>query len=321
MAAQFIVTQKSQSGKSRITASVSSAISSLVMTAVLLHTGESFADSTCVKRTNVSDLKQISSSVDLSNSVKAFAKTSPKIQSNSDEQTTDGDSLEKDPRTKLNRLNNKEYNPIGVVKTALGRGTAWATDDCLVLTAKHNVGSNQNVIGQEVDFYVGQSTTPGKNFEYREKGEVVASGNPEGKGFDGELRDWVLIRTKSRIGKKVGVIPTSQYSGADAKTCKTLEVAGFPGEKSLLDLWWQGNCNLKSNGDTLFLLGCPITQGNSGGPLLCREVDGTLNAIGMTNWADPNAPQQDSIAMNFSYDWQKIKAAIQKYSGTCSEPI
>lgn len=239
------------------------------------------------------------------------------VLANAETPPTIGDFIAKDPREIKNRLKNKDYNPIGIVKTAKGRGTGWVTDSCLVLTAKHNIGAKQNIIGQKIEFYVGQTTIPGKNFQFTESGIVVASGNPSGDSKDELLRDWALIRLNSRIGSKVGVIPTFQYSGEDARTCKSLEVAGFPGEKPLPDLWWQGDCKLSSSGDTLYAISCPITQGNSGGPLLCRETDGTLNAIGMTNWSDPNAPSQLSIAMNFTQDWLLLKSALQKYATTC----
>jgi len=226
--------------------------------------------------------------------------------------------LENDPRRPLDRNQHPEYNAIGAVTSSIGRGTGWLGNECLVWTAKHVLGRNKKVIGQKVKFSVGQSKTAGKNFEHEVEGEVVASGNPDAKEADMGAQDWALIKLKKSIGKQVGTIQAAQYSVADATTCKTLEVAGYPGEKNLKNLWWQGNCSLDTNmsGATGMSLGCPVTPGNSGGPLLCREVDGQLYAIGIMNQQVESATV--GLAVNFTADWKSAKASFQKYMNTCN---
>ncbi|HEY8270785.1 MAG TPA: trypsin-like serine protease, partial [Pseudobdellovibrionaceae bacterium] len=148
-----------------------------------------------------------------------------------------------DPRRPLDRKANPEYNAIGIVKTDIGRGSGWLANECLVFTNKHVIGAHKKIIGKKVMYHVGQTNTPEKNFEYAVEGEVVASGNPKGEGADSPAQDWALIKLKKSVGKKVGFIDFAQYSVEDAETCKTLEIAGYPGEKSVHDLWWQSNCS------------------------------------------------------------------------------
>jgi len=197
-------------------------------------------------------------------------------------------------------------------------GNVWFSNKCIVWNAKHVFGRNKKVIGQKVKFSVGQSKTEGKNFEHEVEGEVVASGNPQAKVSDDGGEDWALIKLKKSVGKQVGFIPTGQYSVEDAGTCKTLEVAGFPGEKSVKSLWWQGNCPLYKDESALtgITVGCPVTPGNSGGPLLCRETDGSLRAIGVMNQQVASATK--GLAVNFTADWVNAKAAYQKFKGTCN---
>jgi V8-like Glu-specific endopeptidase len=229
-----------------------------------------------------------------------------------------------DPRSILIRKDNPEYNPIGIVKTDIGRGSGWLGNECLVWTNKHVIGADKKIIGKKVTFYVGQSSTPNRNFEYAVEGEVVASGNPNlERETDDTTQDWALIKLKTSVGKKVGFIQTSQYSVDDATTCKNLEIAGFPGEKSVHDLWWQGKCPLYKNtsGVDAFNLGCPITPGNSGSPLLCRETDGKLYAIGIATQALRANPDKESFAVNFTADWARINAAYMKYMNSCPKEI
>ncbi|MBS1969880.1 MAG: trypsin-like serine protease [Bdellovibrionales bacterium] len=234
--------------------------------------------------------------------------------------------LDNDQRQPLDRIKNPEYNGIGAIDTKLGRGSAWLGNECLVWTAKHVLGRNQKVLGQKVTFNVGQSQTPGKDFEYSIEGEVVASGNPDANRADNGAEDWALIKLKKSfndklekgISQRIPKITTAQYSVEDAQTCKTLEVAGYPGEKSVKNLWWQGNCSLDTSmsGLTAFNVSCPVTPGNSGGPLLCREADGSLRAIGVMNQQVASATR--GLAVNFTADWANAKAAYQKYKDTCN---
>lgn len=235
------------------------------------------------------------------------------------------ESLPNDPRTIKNRKIDKEYNSIGVVKTEIGRGSGWLGNECLVWTAKHIIGEHQNIIGKKVTFYVGQpdhlvqSPELKKNFKYAVEGQVVASGNPKGIEADDATEDWALIKLNTSIGRKVGFIEAAQYSEDDALTCKNLEIAGFPGEKSLSYLWWQDNCPLYSNtsGPGAFNLGCPITKGNSGGPMLCREVDGSLWAIGIAMQGRSGRPYTESYELNFTVDWPNAKREYLKFKDTC----
>ncbi|WP_413289903.1 trypsin-like serine peptidase [Bdellovibrio sp. HCB337] len=227
-------------------------------------------------------------------------------------------SIPNDPRKPLDRKQNPEYNAIGVVNTDLGRGSAWLGNKCLVWTAKHNLGRDQNVIGKKVKFSAGQSSSSNKDFEYTVDGEVVESGNPSGGTPDAGAEDWVLIKlNKSFSEDQVKPIKTAQYSVEDAGTCKTLEVAGYPGEKDVRTLWYQTNCGLRTSDSdiTALTVGCPITPGNSGGPLLCRETDGSLRAIGIMNQYFVSATK--GTAVNFTYDWREAKAAFQKHKDTC----
>jgi len=226
--------------------------------------------------------------------------------------------LENDPRRPLDRNQHPEYNAIGAVTSSIGRGSGWLGNECLVWTAKHVLGRNKKVIGQKVKFSVGQAKGSDKNFEHEVEGEVVASGNPDAKRTDDGTEDWALIKLKKSVGKQVGFIETSQYSVEDAKTCKTLEVAGYPGEKSVKSLWWQGNCQLfdKESDSSGLFVGCPVTPGNSGGPLLCRETDGKLYAIGIMNQQVQKATK--GLAVNFTGDLAESKAAFLKYRDTCN---
>lgn len=224
-----------------------------------------------------------------------------------------------DPRRPISRKDNPEYNAIGALKSNIGRGTAWLGNECLVWTAKHVLGRDKNVIGQKVKFSVGQSSNPSRDFEYEVEGEVVESGNADHKEFDGATEDWALIKLNKSIGKKVGFIDTTMYTKEEAQTCKALEVAGFPGGKDLASLWHQSNCSLDAarSGDSAFNIGCPATPGNSGGPLLCREIDGSLHAIGVV--MQKNTAVTRSVALNFTADSSKIDAAYRKHMNTCPQ--
>lgn len=239
--------------------------------------------------------------------------------------------LENDPRQPLDRNQHPEYNSIGTVtydidKNTTSTASGWLGNECLVWTAKHVIGSNQKIIGKKIKFSVGQTQATDKNFAYEVEGEVVASGNPNATKADNPKapkadmpsEDWALIKLKKSVGKQVGFIPTSQYSVADANTCKTLEVAGYPGEKTAKNLWWQGNCALDTvnSGSDSMSVSCPVTPGNSGGPLLCRETDGTLHAIGIMNQQYPS--DKTGMAVNFTADWTEAKAAYLKYKDTCN---
>jgi hypothetical protein len=61
-------------------------------------------------------------------------------------------------------------------------------------------------------------------------------------------------------------------------------------------------------------VGCPITPENSGGPLLCREIDGSLCAIGIMN--QQAATKISGLAVNFTADWKNAKAALSKNTRT-----
>lgn len=222
-----------------------------------------------------------------------------------------------DPRRPIDRKAKPEYNPIGTLKTKAGRGTAWLGNECLVWTAKHVIGE-KNIIGQKVTFSVGRSNTPGKDFENTVEGVVVASGNQDGLRDDQPSEDWALVKLKTSIGRKVGFINTAQYSVEDALTCTTLEVAGFPGEKNIKKLWYQTNCPVytEDSGRDGFSIGCSATPGNSGGPLLCRETDGSLNAIGIV--MQQSTDTKESVALNFTSEWSYAKPAFQKYMNTCN---
>ncbi|WP_168787963.1 trypsin-like serine peptidase [Paraburkholderia aromaticivorans] len=222
--------------------------------------------------------------------------------------------LPNDPRRPIDRLEHPEYNPIGIVQSHLGRGTGWLANDCIVWTAKHVLGRDKRVVGQSVKFYVGQGK-PNENYEYLVNGVVVASGNSDGEDPDGGAQDWAFIRLEKPIGRIVGHIAPAQYSVDDALTCKTLEAVGFPGEKEVGKLWGQVNCRLISGDVTGFLVSCPVTPGESGGPLLCREPDGKLFAIGILNQRIPD--KEEGLAVNFTLEWQKIKAAYLKHRDTC----
>lgn len=266
----------------------------------------SFGDTSCAK--NLTMKNGLSKLTDLRKAFDVVA----------DGQTAALVHLDNDPRQPLDRNQHQEYNSIGTVTTSLGRGSGWLGNECLVWTAKHVFGRNKNIIGQKTKFSVGQSKSGDKAFEYEVEGEVVASGNPNAKVSDDGGEDWALVKLKKPIGKQVGFIKTSQYSVQDATTCKSLEVAGFPGEKDVKSLWWQGNCSLNTDMSDItgMTVGCPITPGNSGGPLLCREKDGSLRAIGIMN--QQAATPVSGLAVNFTADWVNAKAAYQKFKDTCN---
>lgn len=233
--------------------------------------------------------------------------------------------LENDQRQPLDRNQHPEYNPIGTVTYIIdakndvkSTASGWLGNECLVWTAKHVIGNDQKIIGRKVKFSVGQTQATDKNFAYEVEGEVVASGNPNAEKADFPSQDWALVKLKKSVGKQVGFIETAQYSVKDATTCKTLEVAGYPGEKSAKNLWWQGNCSLdtEESASDAMSLGCPVTPGNSGGPLLCRETDGKLYAIGIMNQQVPS--DKTGMAVNFTADWANAKAAYLKYKDTCN---
>jgi len=236
-----------------------------------------------------------------------------------DTQNGAGDSLKNDPRKELDRKANPEYNPIGTVKTSLGRGSAWLAHECLVVTAKHNIGSDENIIGKKVTFSVGQTSNRTKDFEDSVEGEVVASGNPDAKDPDAGAQDWAIVRIKKNLGKKYGYIEPAKASLSDVKACKSLDVPGFPGEKDVKKLWAQRGCGLYEQyyDQTAFHVNCPITKGNSGGPLVCRLADNSLVAVGLMNQKVSTAKM--GIAVNFDKDWSNFDAAYSKYLGTCGQ--
>ncbi|QYY33659.1 serine protease (plasmid) [Cupriavidus pinatubonensis] len=229
-----------------------------------------------------------------------------------------------DPRVPIDRRVHPEYNPIGIVslpnatQSGFNRGTGWLTSDCLVVTARHVItGSEEkherSAVGARVSFLVGNPPSDDKNFAYKTSGVVVEAGD----GGMSISDDWALIKLDESLGKRVGNIATWQYSVEDAQTCTALEVAGYPGGKDVDQLWWQSNCPLEKHlsSEFQFILRCPATQGNSGGPLLCRETNGDLRAIGIIATQSFGANAQ---ALNFSaHWWEAIKPAIQKHKGTC----
>lgn len=237
---------------------------------------------------------------------------------------TDKSLKRSDPRTPIDRRAHPEYNPIGVVrlpnvtKSGFNRGTGWLTSDCLVVTAKHVItGSDdrprRSAIGVQVSFYVGNSPSQDKSFAYQSTGVVVDAGESGNSISD----DWALIKLDDPLGKKVGTIATWQYTVEEALTCTALEVAGYPGSKSVDQLWWQSRCPLEKDlsSEWQFILRCPATPGNSGGPLLCRESNGDLLAIGIIASRSFGA---NAEAVNFSkHWWHAIQPALKKFANTC----
>lgn len=236
--------------------------------------------------------------------------------------TYTNDSLKKfDPRKPIDRRLYRKYNPIGIVQSSFGRSTGWLTTDCLVVTARHAItGSDleekdKSPIGRRVKFLVGFPQTEDMNFTYKSEGTVVAAGENGRKIF----QDWAVIRLDQSLGKDIGKIETWQYSVEDAQTCVSLEIAGYPGGKNIDRLWGQTHCPLEKylSSKYQFILGCPATEGNSGGPLLCRETDGDLRAIGIVATQSYGAMAQ---ALNFTADWfENIKPALQKYANSCPQ--
>jgi V8-like Glu-specific endopeptidase len=223
-----------------------------------------------------------------------------------------------DPRTPVDRVAHPEYEPIGLVETlevrrdlgGFGRGSGWLTSDCLVVTAQHLFDPDKPVIGTAVKFLVGSPPTENDNFRFKTTGKVVATGK--------SLReDWALVRLDRSLGKQVGKIKTWQYSVDDAKSCVALETAGYPGEKPVDKLWWQTACHLDAelSSPGNFEIDCPVTHGQSGGPLLCRETNGELRAIGLIKSQGFGVYLH---AVNFTFDWQNaIKPALQKFARDC----
>lgn len=237
------------------------------------------------------------------------------------------DSLKKfDPRKPIDRRRHPEYNPIGVVSlpssisSIFNRGTGWLTSDCLVVTARHVItGTSYNEkelvppLGKRVKFLVGVPPTEDMNFAYKSEGTVVAAGE-NGRRIS---EDWALIKLDQPLGKHVGQIKTWQYSVEDALTCVSLDIAGYPGGKDVDRLWGQKDCPLEKyvSSKWQFIVGCPATPGNSGGPLLCRETDGDLRAIGVVATQSYGANAQ---ALNFTGDWfEKINPAFLAHKNSC----
>lgn len=236
---------------------------------------------------------------------------------------TDESLKRSDPRAPIDRRKHPEYNPIGLVQlpgasAKTFKGTGWLTSDCLVVTARHIItGSGElkegSALGKRIKFLVGNPQSENLNFAYQTTGVVVASGAPGQSLSD----DWALIRLDESIGKKVGTIETWQYSVEDALTCTALEVAGYPGTKAFDKLWWQTNCPLEKDisNEWHFLVRCPATAGNSGGPLLCRESNGDLRAIGIIATQSYGA---NARALNFTANWRtEIAPALRKYKNMC----
>lgn len=223
-------------------------------------------------------------------------------------------SLQKnDPRKPLDRVAHPEYQPIGVVKTKVGRGTGWLANECLVWTSRHVIAGEEyieSIIGERVTFFVGSPPTAKAHFHYQSEGVVVASGGVA------DSEDWAIIKLDESLGRKVGSIPTGQYSVEDAQTCVALELAGFPGGKAVDTLWWQGECPLDAeiSNARYFSLDCPVTPGNSGGPLLCRETNGELRAIGIVSFTTFGAYV---TALNFTERWEVVKPAYLRFRDTC----
>ncbi|QYY33658.1 serine protease (plasmid) [Cupriavidus pinatubonensis] len=223
-----------------------------------------------------------------------------------------------DPRVPIDRRAHPEYDPIGIVsipnatKPAFNLGSGWLTSDCLVITARHVItgledNPGRSAVGARVSFLVGTPPSNDRNFAYRTTGTVVEAGD----GGD----DWALIKLDESLGKRVGKIATWRYTVEEAQTCTALEIAGYPGGKDIDKLWWQSKCQLEKDLSSRwqFIVRCPATRGNSGGPLLCRETDGDLRAIGIIATQAYGANAQ---ALNFTA-LDSIELAVQKHQENC----
>ena len=225
-------------------------------------------------------------------------------------------SIPNDPRKELDRIAHPEYNGIGLVKSSLGRGTGFMINECLMLTNKHVIGAGKNIIGNSVDFHAGQSVTDrSKSFEYKVQGTVVASGNQEGERSDDITEDWALVKLNKSVGEKIGFTKIGFAEVEDAKDeCESLEIAGFPADKDYKNLWWQGDCKLfpETSGPSAFNIGCPITPGNSGSPLICKRKNKPNLAIGIATQSAIKNENTQSYALNFTVDEPLIAQAIKK---------
>jgi V8-like Glu-specific endopeptidase len=240
---------------------------------------------------------------------------------NSAKQLADHLPPEFEHRVPKNRFENPEYNNIGVVRSSGRRGTGFMINDCLMMTNKHVIGANQVVVGKNVTFEVGQSRDPSKSFEYKVSGAVVASGNQNLESITDDIsQDWAIVKLDQSIGKQVGKMRPAVFKSRELyEKCESFEIAGYPGEKPINELWWQGNCQMTLNksGPKSINLNCPITAGNSGSPLMCQLKSGGMAVVGIVKQDSPGNEFTESFATNFDLDREKILAAYKKYKDSC----
>ncbi len=153
----------------------------------------------------------------------------------------------------------------------------------LVLTAAHCVWSRRDypeevffLAGFQQDRYVAQSNA--KNIHIH---EAFESGEPSPKTFS---VDWALIELETPIGKKAGYVGVAAF---DAKVFESMDkervrfkVSGYRGDRLLVQTV-DHDCRIDgfAGDNKLILHRCPITRGDSGGPLLL-PVQGELLVVG-----------------------------------------
>ena len=208
----------------------------------------------------------------------------------------------------------RDLAPIGTVTGGrhIVYGSGFLIDECTVLTARHVGGSIDDILGTPLSFNAAHLVSGGV---------VVAAGQSEpGSSEQHSLdRDWMIIRLKHCLGRRLGFFHLSSAAAlyAGNRVIK-VESAGYPRDRPISSgvtidpdcrVFWVARGQMGHD--------CATLPGNSGGPLLVRDGDKWL-AVGINaaGWdrATPEAfhANDANMAIDIGYIASAICRVIAK---------
>lgn len=209
---------------------------------------------------------------------------------------------------RLTAVTSRDFTPVGIVTGGLNviYGSGFLIDNCNVLTVRHVAGSVDRAVGQRLHFQSGR---------YSSDGKVVAAG-PRSLG-PSESRsiaaDWMIIRLRQCLGKKIGYFRLSTVAAAVAgRRDGEIQNAGFPRDRKISGgVTVDPSCRILWSGNGQIAHDCATLSGNSGGPLLSLGRAGwVVIGINAAGWDWGTAVPFDPSKANIAVDVGSLSAEI-----------
>jgi V8-like Glu-specific endopeptidase len=259
-----------------------------------------------------------------------------------------------DPRVVMDRSNpdTKQLNAIGLVTVtgtltrppintpnedvdfkpgskAVGTGTGFLINDCLVITNQHvtSLKNNaQNAKDLKITFSVGAPNGNGSSkFLMQAAGTVIDDGSFYGANKNDVNHDWAIVKLDKPLGQTVGhIVPIVDGTPEQVEKLPVASASFYTDKTDGSQLWGQKSCSIFS--DSLnpghMKTDCPSIAGVSGAPIFAQNPDNKeILALGLIEGGkgpdksvDPANIHNGNFMVLFSKAFTKehLKAIIDK---------